>query len=247
MQSGTALWEEVFNLILGTVNQCWGAAQYNSQDQAFSFQKQVSFKQGSNPDLGSNPSAGPVPPQSSTPHRSSHPANHTFDVSHIPFQSGVQDAVTITAEVSAAVAVQASKEFCQMREPKITKLKGGYSMDAELIFRSWCADVLVHIQDCELDSQAAIQLIKDQTKDSACREVELQLDLCGGNIPYKELLEHLSIAFQAGNNEANVLAESTAMHRSLESQRKPLQMSYSCSPARYSVRNQTSNRTSMPP
>ena len=39
--SGTALQEEVFNLIPGMVNQCRGAAQYNSQDQAFSFQKQV--------------------------------------------------------------------------------------------------------------------------------------------------------------------------------------------------------------
>ena len=36
-QSGTALWEEVFNPILGMVNQCWGAAQYNSQDKALSF------------------------------------------------------------------------------------------------------------------------------------------------------------------------------------------------------------------
>ena len=37
----SALWDEVFNIILGTVNQCRGAAQYNSQDQAFSFQKQI--------------------------------------------------------------------------------------------------------------------------------------------------------------------------------------------------------------
>ena len=31
--------------------------------------------------------------------------------------------------------------------PKITKLKGGYLSDAELIFQSWRVDVLVHIQD----------------------------------------------------------------------------------------------------
>ena len=47
-QSGTAF-QEVFNLIPGMVNQHWGTAQYNSQDQAFSFQKQVRFKQGSSP------------------------------------------------------------------------------------------------------------------------------------------------------------------------------------------------------
>ena len=110
-------------------------------------------------------------------------------------------------EVSAAAAVQASKEFWHMREPKITKLKGGYSANAELVFQSWRADVLVHIQDCKLDNQAAIQLIKDQTQDSVCHEVKFQLDLCGGNIPYQELLEHLSMAFQGGNDEANVLTE----------------------------------------
>ena len=94
-----------------------------------------------------------------------------------------------------------------MRKPQITKLKGGYLADAKLVFRSWWADVLVHIQDCKLDNQATIQLIKDQTQDSACREVEFQLDLCGSNIPYNELLEHLSVAFQGGNGEAKVLTE----------------------------------------
>ena len=94
-----------------------------------------------------------------------------------------------------------------MREPKITKLKGGYLADAELVFWSWWVDVLVHIQDHEIDNQAMIQLIKDQTQDSVHREVEFQLDLCGSDIPYKELLEHLSMGFQGGNDEANVLAE----------------------------------------
>ena len=99
------------------------------------------------------------------------------------------------------------KSFRCMWELKITKLKGGYLADAELVFKTWRADVLVHIQDRELDNQAAIQLIKDQNLDSACREVEFQLDLCGSNITYQELLEHLSMAFQGGDNEANVLTE----------------------------------------
>ena len=85
----------------------------------------------------------------------------------------------IAAEVSAAVAAQASKEFRQMQDPKITKFKGGYLADAKLTFRSWHADIVAHIQDCELDNKADIQLIKDMTLDSACREVEFQLDLCG--------------------------------------------------------------------
>ena len=67
--------------------------------------------------------------------------------------------------------------------------------------------MLVHIQDHELDNQAMIQLIKHQTQDSTHHEVKFQLDLCGSDIPYKELLEHLSITFQGGDDEANVLAE----------------------------------------
>ena len=53
----------------------------------------------------------------------------------------------------------------------------------------------------------AIQLIKYQTQDSAWHEVEFQLNLCGSDIQYQDLLEHLSIAFQGGDNKANILAE----------------------------------------
>ena len=137
------------------------------------------------------------------------PLNQTFDVSGIsPANIGnAQDAATIAAEVLAAAAAQASKEFWHMREPKITKLHGGYSADAELVFWSWWADILANIQDRELDNKAAIQLIKEQTLDNTCREVKFQLDLCSGNIMYQNLLRHLSIAFQGGDDEANLRAE----------------------------------------
>ena len=67
------------------------------------------------------------------------PLNRTFDVSGIPPVNfgNAQDTATIVAEVLAAAAAQASKEFRHMREPKITKLRGGYSADAELVFQSW--------------------------------------------------------------------------------------------------------------
>ena len=135
--------------------------------------------------------------------------NKTFDISGIsPTNLGAaQDVAMIAAEVSAAAAAQASKEFWHMWEPKITKLRGGYSTDAELVFRSWQADILANIQDRELDNKATIQLIKEQTLDNARHEVEFQLDLCGGVISYQDLLKHLSVAFQGGNDEANLLAE----------------------------------------
>ena len=194
------------------------AVVYHSPDQPFQFQKQVRFGDRSHwPDLeldtaGSGvPPTSHLPPFSSTPFRGSSqvPLNCTFDVSGIPVTNvgNTQDAATIAAEVLAAAAAQALKEFRRMWEPKITKLCGGYSADAELIFWSWQADVLVNIQDWELDNKAAIQLIKEQTLENTRREVEFQLDLCGSEISYQDLLRHLSITFQGGNDEANLLAE----------------------------------------
>ena len=148
-----------------------------------------------------------APHHSSTPYRTI-PQNRTFDVEPTaPLVDESRHMATIAAEVSAAVAAQASKEFRQMREPKIMKLRGGYSADAELMFRSWKSDILANISDRELDNKAAIQLIKEQTLDNARREVEFQLDLCGGDITYQDLLQHLGITFQGGDDEANVLAE----------------------------------------
>ena len=75
------------------------------------------------------------------------------------------------------------------------------------MFWSWCADIEAHIMDCDLDNSAALQLIKDQTLESVHHEVEYQLDLCGGVIDYHELLKHLSVTFQGGEDEANILVE----------------------------------------
>ena len=75
------------------------------------------------------------------------------------------------------------------------------------MFQSWKSDILVNINNRELDNKSAIQLIKEQTLDNACCEVEFQLDLCGGDITYQDLLQHLGIAFQGGDDKANVLAE----------------------------------------
>ena len=107
-----------------------GVAWYDSQDQAFSFHKQVRFEDWtSSTDMDHNPTPGPIP-KASTPHCVMSNLNHTFDISQIlPFASGThQDAATITAEVLAAAMVQASKEFHHMCKPKITKLKGGIQL-----------------------------------------------------------------------------------------------------------------------
>ena len=149
-QEGVNLRDEVFNYFPGTINTNRGAAVYQSPDQTFSFQKHVRFRDRSKwPDLESDvagsgaPTSPPpqLPPHSSTPfcRVSQVPLNRTLDVSGIPPTNlgNAQDAATIAAEVSAAAVAQASKEFQRMREPKITKLRSGYSADAELVFRSW--------------------------------------------------------------------------------------------------------------
>ena len=220
----------MFNILPGTVNPCRGAAQYECQDQAFSFLKQVRFEDNnSSPELRPDVKSGGgrsslalpvitprlsdisgithVPKYSSTPYRIV-PSDRTFEVGpSAPLVDDSRNVATIAAEVSAAAALQASKEFCRMCEPKITKLRGGYSADAELMFRSCESDILAHINDRELDNKSAIRHIKEQTLDNACHEVEFQLDLCGNEITYQDLLQHLGIAFQGGDDEANVLAE----------------------------------------
>ena len=205
----------MFDFLPGTVNTKRGAATYESRDQPFHFEKQVQFGDRSPvPDLksGADPKdqikIGHEMPITSMPFRDDKAMNKTFDVSQIsPVMSSHQDVVTIAAEVSAAAAAQASREFCQMWEPKITKFKGGYLADTELLFWSWWTDIMSNIQDCKLDNKATIQLIKDMMAESTCHEVEFQLDLCGSDILYQDLLKHLSITFQGGKDEANLLAK----------------------------------------
>ena len=141
--SKTGLCQEVFNILPSTVNQHRGAAQYKSQDQAFLFQKQVRFEDNnSSPELGPVMNSGGgrptlslpvIPPRLSdisgtlhVPHHSSIPyctvpKDHTFDIEpSAPLINESRHVATKVAEVSAAAAAQASKEFWPMREPKIT-------------------------------------------------------------------------------------------------------------------------------
>ena len=137
-QGEVDLWEEVFNILSGTINATQGAAIYHLPDQAFSFHKQVQFEDRPNwPDLKSDADLGKqVPPLYShnLPYSSTLIELVLFqqicliihsDVSGIlPLAGNPQDAATIAAEVSAAAVAQALKEFRCMREPKITKFKG---------------------------------------------------------------------------------------------------------------------------
>ena len=58
-------------------------------------------------------------------------------------------------------------EFRKIRELKISKLKGGYTSSARLVFQSWLKDIHVHMQDRRLTQRGDIQLVKDFTTECA--------------------------------------------------------------------------------
>ena len=70
----------------------------------------------------------------------------------------------------------ATKELKKIREPKISKLKGGYLANAMLVLNSWLKDIEMCIQECWLSSMEAVQLIKDYTSNNARDVVEFYLD-----------------------------------------------------------------------
>ena len=139
-----------------------------------------------------------------------------------------QDAAVIAVEVSVATAAQASKEFQHMQEPKIIKLKGGYSAHVELVFWSWHADIEAHIVDHNLDNPAALQLIKDQTLEGVCCEVKYQLNL---SIIANSL--NILVSHSRGEKTKQIFSQSSIVkHKNQRSLKKPLQMSFSCLPTR---------------
>ena len=102
----------------------------------------------------------------------------------------------------------AATEFKKLREPKVAKFKGGYSLDASLVFQSWLKDIWVYTIEHHLSQQEAIQLVKDYTSEQARSEVEYYLGL----IPEQEqsfqgLIDHLSLAFQSCETVSSLIAD----------------------------------------
>ena len=71
----------------------------------------------------------------------------------------------------------AAQEFWKMWRPKISKLKGGYTSSAGLVFQSWLKDICVHVQDRRLTQRQAIQLVKDFTAEHAQDDVEFYMGM----------------------------------------------------------------------
>ena len=109
------------------------------------------------------------------------------------------------------VAVQ---EFCKLREPKINKLKGGYSATANLIFQLWLKDINAHMEDWNLTEREAIQLVKDFTAERAHNEVEFYMGMIADEQQsFDGLVNHLKNAFQSGETVSELISDFYSCHQ----------------------------------
>ena len=98
-------------------------------------------------------------------------------------------------------------EFHKLHEPKINKLKGGYSATANLIFQSWLKDIRVHVEDRNLSQREAMQLIKDFTAECAHDEVEFYMGMVADEQQtFEGLIQHLKNAFQSGETTSELIS-----------------------------------------
>ena len=106
----------------------------------------------------------------------------------------------------------AACKFHKLCEPKINKLKGGYSATANLIFQSWLKDMRVHVEDRNLSQREAMQLIKDFTTERARDEVEFYMGMVADEQQtFEGLVQHLKNAFQSGKTTSELISDFYAM------------------------------------
>ena len=117
--------------------------------------------------------------------------------------AAVKHSMTEAAEHSLEVAAQ---EFKKIREPKIAKLKVGYSANTALIFNSWLKGIDMCVQDCNLTEHEAVQLVKDYTIEHAHGAVEFYLDT-NDQWNYVGLIEHLRTSFESGETFSSLLGD----------------------------------------
>ena len=123
--------------------------------------------------------------------------------SQIPAQTTIDtDATTIIGNTMSAVAL----EFKKMREPKLTKLKGGITSGASLFFNSWVKDVRAVILERSMSNAESLQLVKDYTEGKACQQVEFYI-VSTPDPTFEGLINNLRTSFQSGEDEAMVKGE----------------------------------------
>ena len=100
----------------------------------------------------------------------------------------------------------AAEEFRKICEPKIQKLKGGYSANSTLVFNSWLKDIEICVKERKLTNMEAIQLVKDYTAEGARGAVEFYLDT-NSTWKYHELIEHFRTSFKSGETFSSLVRD----------------------------------------
>ena len=94
-----------------------------------------------------------------------------------------------------------------MRELKISKLKGGYTSSAGLVFQSWLKDIHGHVQDRRLTQREAIQLVKDFAVEYAQDEEEFYMGMVTEeDQSIEDLIKHLPDAFQCSKTLSELIS-----------------------------------------
>ena len=226
--------DEVFSVIPGTVNmQCSTASKNRRARDGSNYSEDEVFQLPQVPDM---PIVGSSHGQkvtfrspvvrlgslSSTPCLVPQPVS--FDVSRIPDSETSGKDTDSEAEVrprtphirnkrmreDASMASHSfqlvAEEFRKICEPKIQKLKGGYSANAMLVFNSWLKDIEMHVKERKLTNMEAIQLVKDYTAEGARGVVEFYLDT-NSTWKYHELIEHLRTSFKSGETFSSLVRD----------------------------------------
>ena len=226
--------DEVFSVVPGTVNTQRGTASKNRRRNGSDYCEDEVFQLPQVPDMPiagqkvtfRSPVVRPGS-VSSTPRLVPQPVS--FDVSRIPDSetSGKdtdseaeirprtphtrnkrtrENASMMDASMASHSLQLAAEEFRKICEPKIQKLKGGYSANAMLVFNSWLKDIEMCVRERKLTNMEAIQLIKDYTAEGARGVVEFYLDTTA-TWKYHELVEHLRTSFESGETFSSLVGD----------------------------------------
>ena len=99
-----------------------------------------------------------------------------------------------------------ASEFKRTREPKIQKFRGGTSSGALLVFKSWMQDIECTIKDRNLNTEEALQLIKEFSEGCACDNISFYLDVMD-KPSIEGLFENLRQVFSSREDGQQMLAE----------------------------------------
>ena len=99
-----------------------------------------------------------------------------------------------------------AEEFRKICEPKIQKLKEGYSANAMLVFNSWLKDIEMCVKKRKLTNMEVIQLVKYYTAQGARGVVEFYLDT-NSTWKYQALVEHLRTSFESGETFSSLVGD----------------------------------------